>query len=93
MWLIFIILGCICLALLDWYRNWEWYNIPLGLRLYVEMSNTQCLLNHHINQHKEIKTFEDTLKDYVFRNQMKMHLHILRNCIADGKEFVYGDSK
>ena len=24
--MIFIILGCICFALLDWYGNWEWYH-------------------------------------------------------------------
>ena len=28
MWLIFVLLGCICLALLDWYGNWEYYQIP-----------------------------------------------------------------
>jgi hypothetical protein len=49
MWLIFIILGCICLAMLDWYGNWEYYQKPQWLDNWL----WKTILTEHFDKHIE----------------------------------------
>ena len=47
MWLIFIILGCICLGLLNWYGNWEYYQSPCPWKIFITIDPA------HVNQFEE----------------------------------------